>query len=77
MDATVRVTLKRGMYIRSYPMFDRGNEIATLKQGDTFHMTSTMKRDGWTWGRGERGYIPIANGKNMHVEQVNGKPLPL
>lgn len=77
MDATVRITLKRGVYIRSYPAFDRGNELGTLKRGDTFHITSTTKLNGWLWGKGERGCIPLANGRNMHFEQVKGDPLPL
>ncbi len=77
MDITVKVTRKGGLYIRSYPMFDKGNEVGVLRFGQTIQITSTQKRDGWTWGRCDKGYIPLANGKNMHVEQVNGKPLPL
>ena len=77
MDITVKVTRKGGLYIRSYPLFDKGNPIGEVKGGQTFHITSTTKRDGWTWGKGERGYIPLANGKNMHVELLNDKHLPL
>lgn len=77
MDAIVRVIIKRGMYIRSYPMFERGNEIAVLEYKKTYHITSTTKVNGWTWGKGDRGWIPLANGRNMQVEQVRGERLPL
>lgn len=77
MDAVVRVTIKRGLYIRQWPEFLRGNEVAELKFGQTYHITSTTKISGWTWGKGDRGWIPLANGRNLKVEQVQGNPLPL
>ncbi len=41
MDAVVKVTIKRGLYIRQWPEFLRGNEVAELKFGQTYHITST------------------------------------
>ena len=75
-DLTVKV--RRGLNVRKSPVISDENIIGVLPYGFHFCAETLRRIHPLWWAQDKNGqWIVVANGRNLYVEQTNGKPLPL
>mgnify|MGYP000901985419 CR=1 FL=1 len=80
MEITLTVNLWRGLNLRKTPKIEDGNIVGTLSYNMRFYAVGFKREKGESllWARDKDGFwIVAANGRNMYVKPMNGKPLPL
>jgi len=72
------VKVKRGLNVRKSPVIADNNIIGQMTYNSRFYAETLRRIPPLWWAQDKNGqWIVVANGRNLYVEQTNGKPLPL